>query len=60
MSSVTAGQVWTSLAGFVLFYSALAIIDATLMVKFVRKGPDGLGLWPIVRRNASEQPSLQD
>jgi cytochrome d ubiquinol oxidase subunit I len=46
VSSVTAGQVWTSLGGFVLFYSVLAIIDAVLMVKYARKGPDGLGLWP--------------
>jgi cytochrome d ubiquinol oxidase subunit I len=46
VSSVTAGQVWTSLAGFVLFYTALAIVDAVLMVKFARKGPDGLGIWP--------------
>ena len=47
VSSVTAGQVWTSLGGFVLFYTALAIIDAVLMVKFARKGPDGLGIWPV-------------
>jgi len=46
VSSVTAGQVWTSLGGFVLFYTALAIIDAVLMLKFARKGPDGLGIWP--------------
>jgi len=46
VSSVSAGQVWTSLGGFVLFYTALAIIDATLMVKYARRGPDGLGLWP--------------
>jgi len=46
VSSVTEGQVLTSLGGFVLFYSALAIIDAVLMVKYARKGPDGLGLWP--------------
>ncbi|WP_200873924.1 cytochrome ubiquinol oxidase subunit I [Dyella japonica] len=46
VSSVTAGQVWTSLGGFVLFYSALAVIDAVLMVKYAKKGPDGLGLWP--------------
>jgi len=46
VSSVTSGQVWTSLGGFVLFYSALAIIDAVLMVKYAKKGPDGLGLWP--------------
>ncbi|WP_445144700.1 cytochrome ubiquinol oxidase subunit I [Dyella sp. Tek66A03] len=46
VSSVTTGQVWTSLGGFVLFYTALAVIDVVLMVKFARKGPDGLGLWP--------------
>ena len=45
VSSVTAGQVWTSLGGFVLFYTALAVIDAVLMVKYARKGPDGLGIW---------------
>ena len=39
-----AAQVATSLAGFVLFYSALAVVDAMLMVKYVRKGPDGLGM----------------
>jgi cytochrome d ubiquinol oxidase subunit I len=46
VSSVTTGQVWTSLGGFVLFYTALAVIDVVLMVKYARKGPDGLGLWP--------------
>lgn len=46
VSSVTTGQVWTSLGGFVLFYSALAIVDAALMLKYARKGPEGLGLWP--------------
>jgi cytochrome d ubiquinol oxidase subunit I len=46
VSSVSASQVATSLAGFVLFYSALAIVDAVLMVRYARKGPDGLGMWP--------------
>ncbi|MBA2079582.1 cytochrome ubiquinol oxidase subunit I [Rhodanobacter sp. PCA2] len=46
VSSVSAGQVWTSLGGFVLFYTLLAVVDALLMLKFVRKGPDGLGIWP--------------
>lgn len=46
VSSVSAGQVWTSLGGFMLFYSALAIIDAVLMAKYARRGPDGLGIWP--------------
>ena len=47
VSSVSAGQVWTSLGGFVLFYTLLAVVDATLMLKYARKGPDQLGLWPV-------------
>jgi cytochrome d ubiquinol oxidase subunit I len=46
VSSVSAAQVATSLTGFVLFYTALAIVDAVLMLKYARKGPDGLGMWP--------------
>ena len=46
VSAVSAGQVWTSLGGFVLFYTALAVVDVVLMLKFARKGPDGLGIWP--------------
>jgi len=39
-SSITAGSVWLSLAGFVLFYSALAVIELFLMVKYIRLGPE--------------------
>ena len=46
VSSVSVTQVATSLAGFVIFYTALAVVDAVLMLKYVRKGPDGLGMWP--------------
>jgi cytochrome bd ubiquinol oxidase subunit I len=46
VSSVSAAQVWTSLVGFVVFYTALAVVDAFLMVRYARKGPDGLGMWP--------------
>ena len=46
VSSVSAAQVATSLAGFVFFYTALAIVDAVLMLRYARKGPDGLGMWP--------------
>lgn len=42
VSSVTASQVLTSIAGFVIFYSTLAIIEVYLMVKYIRLGPDGL------------------
>ncbi|HEX7112961.1 MAG TPA: cytochrome ubiquinol oxidase subunit I, partial [Mizugakiibacter sp.] len=46
VSSVTASQVLFSLGGFVLFYTALAVVDVMLMLKYARKGPDGLGMWP--------------
>ncbi|BBD80897.1 cytochrome ubiquinol oxidase subunit I [Aerosticca soli] len=60
VSSLTSTQVWISLAGFVLFYTALAVIDVLLMVRYARKGPDGLGLWPQVPRDPSLRPALED
>jgi cytochrome bd ubiquinol oxidase subunit I len=38
-SSVSASNVWLSLGAFVIFYSALAVVDAVLMVRTVRLGP---------------------
>jgi cytochrome d ubiquinol oxidase subunit I len=46
VSSVSPGQVLFSLIGFVTFYTALAIVDVVLMLKYTRRGPDGLGMWP--------------
>ncbi len=40
VSSVSPGHVWFSLGGFVLFYSTLAVVDAYLMVKYARLGPE--------------------
>ncbi len=59
VSSLSATQVWFSLTGFVLFYTALAVVDGVLMTKYVRRGPEGLGLWPIVRAPAitDEEPA---
>ncbi|HEY4162689.1 MAG TPA: cytochrome ubiquinol oxidase subunit I [Dongiaceae bacterium] len=39
-SSVAAGDVWFSLSGFVLFYTALAVVDVYLMVRTIRIGPE--------------------
>ncbi|PWY54410.1 cytochrome bd-I ubiquinol oxidase subunit CydA [Legionella qingyii] len=39
-SSLSIGQVLTSLTGFVLFYTVLAIVELYLMVKYIRLGPD--------------------
>lgn len=41
-SSISSAQVWTSLTGFVLFYSILAVVEIFLMVKYIRLGPDGM------------------
>jgi cytochrome d ubiquinol oxidase subunit I len=38
--SVSAGQVAFSLAGFVLVYGILAAVDAILLMKYARKGPE--------------------
>lgn len=39
-SSVSATQVLTSISGFIVFYSILAMIEVYLMVKYIRLGPD--------------------
>lgn len=41
-SSINASQVMTSLTGFVLFYSVLAVVELYLMVKYIRLGPEEL------------------
>jgi cytochrome d ubiquinol oxidase subunit I len=39
-SSVSSGDVWLSLSGFVLFYSVLAVVEFYLMIKYIRLGPE--------------------
>ncbi|HEY1492521.1 MAG TPA: cytochrome ubiquinol oxidase subunit I, partial [Steroidobacteraceae bacterium] len=46
VSRTPAGNVWLSLLGFVLFYTALAVVDVMLMARTIRRGPEGLGYWP--------------
>ena len=41
-SSLSSGQVMTSITGFVLFYTTLAVVELYLMVKYIRLGPDGM------------------
>ena len=41
-SSIGAPQLLTSLAGFIIFYSILAIVEVYLMVKYIRLGPDNI------------------
>ncbi len=46
VSTTAATNVWLSLVGFVVFYTALAVVDVYLMVRMIRRGPEGLGHWP--------------
>jgi cytochrome d ubiquinol oxidase subunit I len=41
-SSVSAGQLYMSLAGFAVFYTVLLVIELFLMIKYVRLGPSSL------------------
>ncbi len=42
-SSLSAAQVATSLAGFVLLYTGLLVVELYLMLKYTRLGPSSLG-----------------
>jgi cytochrome d ubiquinol oxidase subunit I len=42
-SSLSAGSLYGSLTGFIVFYTGLLAIEMYLMVKFARKGPGSLG-----------------
>jgi cytochrome bd ubiquinol oxidase subunit I len=46
VSRTSVGNVWFSLVGFAVFYSALAVVDIFLMVRTIKRGPDGLGYSP--------------
>ncbi|ARU32190.1 cytochrome d terminal oxidase subunit 1 [Sulfuriferula sp. AH1] len=41
-STLTAGNVYASIGGFVFFYTGLLIVEMYLMVKFARQGPSSL------------------
>ena len=42
VSSVDFSQIMTSLIGFFVFYSVLAIVEVYLMIKYIRLGPDNM------------------
>ena len=39
VSSLSAGNVLTTLVGFIVFYSTLLVVDVYLMIKAIRLGP---------------------
>jgi len=52
VSPTAVGNVWLSLFGFIAFYTTLAVVDAFLMVRMIRRGPDGFGHWPAASMTA--------
>ncbi|WP_158671782.1 cytochrome ubiquinol oxidase subunit I [Bradyrhizobium guangdongense] len=54
VSSLSAANVWTTLIGFVVFYSTLAVVDILLMVKTAKAGPGAPRTEPTVRLAAAE------
>jgi cytochrome d ubiquinol oxidase subunit I len=46
VSPIPASNVALSLAGFVLFYSVLAVVDVYLLIKYVRLGPSSAAAHP--------------
>jgi cytochrome d ubiquinol oxidase subunit I len=39
VSSLTVAQLWTTIAGFTLLYGALAVVEVSLIVRTVKRGP---------------------
>ena len=57
VSSVSAAQVLFTLAGFVLFYSSLLVVDIMLMLRYVRMGPPGALSLPQPALRLAAQPA---
>ncbi|MGA9420788.1 MAG: cytochrome ubiquinol oxidase subunit I [Rhodanobacteraceae bacterium] len=47
VSSTSSAQVLTSLIGFVVLYTGLAVVDVMLMLRAIRGGPEQMKLWPV-------------
>ncbi len=45
-SATARGNVIISLIVFALLYTVLAVVEVRLMLRTIRRGPDGLGYWP--------------
>ncbi len=43
VSALSAGDLWGSLAGFVLLYTALLVVEMWLMIRIAKLGPSSLG-----------------
>ncbi|MNG23401.1 Cytochrome bd ubiquinol oxidase subunit 1 [compost metagenome] len=43
VSTLSVNNLYGSLAGFIVFYTVLLVVEMFLMVKFARQGPGSLG-----------------
>ena len=59
VSSVTIGEIWFSLIGFVAFYTALLVVEMILMFKYARLGPSSLGTGRYHGESLSRPTTLQ-
>ena len=53
VSPTSVGNVVVSLTSFAVLYTALAVVDGFLMLRMARRGPDGLGFWPMTDKGAA-------
>jgi cytochrome d ubiquinol oxidase subunit I len=60
VSSTSSAQVTGSLIGFVVLYTALAVVDVYLMRKMIKSGPEGLRLWPLPAAPATHDVPATD
>jgi len=56
-SSLTASDLYLSIGGFVVFYTALFVIEITLMFKYARLGPSSLHTGRYHHETPPDQPS---
>ena len=59
VSSVTIGEIWFSLGGFIAFYTALLVVEMYLMFKYARLGPSSLGTGRYHKESVSGPITLQ-
>ena len=60
VSSAGASNVMFSLAGFVLFYSALLVADLYLLTKYIRLGPDATLGYSVTKSNVITGPGATE
>jgi cytochrome d ubiquinol oxidase subunit I len=58
-SSLTVPQIWLTIAGFTLMYGVMAVIEVSLMVRTIRKGPYEAKFGRLHDEPADDAPALE-